>query len=57
MSLDQMMDSLTKQFDGIEIKKSAFHTFVKEKCRISCKKCCEDAYIINQKTVKYSLKH
>ncbi|KAG1415261.1 hypothetical protein G6F58_006563 [Rhizopus delemar] len=38
MTLDQMMDSLTNQFDGLEIKKSAFHTFVKEKCRISCKK-------------------
>ncbi|KAI8081918.1 uncharacterized protein B0P05DRAFT_66119 [Gilbertella persicaria] len=38
MSLDQMMDTLTKRFDGLEIKKSAFHIFVKEKCRISCKK-------------------
>lgn len=38
MSLDQMMDSLIKQFDGLEIKKSAFQTFVEEKCRISCKK-------------------
>ncbi|CEP16997.1 hypothetical protein [Parasitella parasitica] len=36
--LDQMMDSLTSQFEGLQISKTAFYNFVKDKCRISVKR-------------------
>ncbi|EIE90456.1 hypothetical protein RO3G_15167 [Rhizopus delemar RA 99-880] len=38
LTLNQMMESLTTEFMGLEISKSAFHEFAKTKCRISCKR-------------------
>jgi transposase len=38
LTLDQMMESLTTEFMGLQVSKSAFHEFAKTKCRISCKK-------------------
>lgn len=38
LTLEQMMESLTTEFMGLQISKSAFHEFVRQKCRISCKK-------------------
>ncbi|KAG0167989.1 hypothetical protein DFQ28_004015 [Apophysomyces sp. BC1034] len=36
--VDQAIDSLTKQFEGLVIKKTAVHDFMKAKCNISLKK-------------------
>lgn len=38
LTLDQMMESLTTEFMGLQIFKSAFHEFARTKCRISCKR-------------------
>jgi transposase len=38
LTLDQMMESLTTEFMGLKISKSAFHEFTRKKCRISCKR-------------------
>ncbi|KAI9475505.1 MAG: hypothetical protein EXX96DRAFT_268823 [Benjaminiella poitrasii] len=38
MTMYQMMEKWTTDFQGLEINKSAFHTFLKENCKISCKK-------------------
>ncbi|KAG1053493.1 hypothetical protein G6F43_004434 [Rhizopus delemar] len=38
LTLDQMMESLTTEFMGLQITKSAFHEFARTKCRISCKR-------------------
>lgn len=38
LTLDQMMESLTTGFMGLQISKSAFHEFAKTKCRISFKR-------------------
>lgn len=38
LALDQMMESLTKQFEGLEVSKTALYNFTTEKCRITFKK-------------------
>lgn len=38
LPLDQMMENLAAEFMGLQIFKSAFHEFVRTKCRISCKR-------------------
>ncbi|KAG0171757.1 hypothetical protein DFQ30_000440 [Apophysomyces sp. BC1015] len=36
-ALDEMMSSLTSQFEGLQVNKSAVHKFVTEKCNLSFK--------------------
>ncbi|ORE12625.1 hypothetical protein BCV71DRAFT_280559 [Rhizopus microsporus] len=36
--LDQMMESLTSQFEGLEISKTSLYNFVKKECKISVKR-------------------
>ncbi|KAI8875226.1 hypothetical protein K501DRAFT_203071 [Backusella circina FSU 941] len=46
--LDQMMDNLTSQFEGLQISKTALYDFIKNKCRISVKR----AYFHSVDTMK-----
>jgi len=42
-AVDQMVDSLTRSFEGLEIKKSAVHKFVVTECNISFKMVRKEA--------------